>query len=234
MTFAAIGLPAILGVRVDAAYIDSDGMPVSQEIARSWSRISEQYLNSGRYLDMAWYRILDEGQYRYLDGREYNLMGGLSYVLRHPAYPKLFERVAGGGIGFESAGNTGFFGFYDGYVIGHRPERSVDALPSTAFPTVFVSFNAGEYIDRRWYVYLDKGQYCYLDQTQYLLLGGLGYLYGRFSTDLLYSESTQKLLAAAGKESGAGQRSKVPEPATIAFLGLGLPFLRAFRRRVRA
>ena len=89
-----------MGVRVDASYIGLYDAPVSQNATSSCSYASNANLSAGEYLDRVWYDFLDEGQYDYLDRGQYNLMGGLRYVLGHPAYPKLYERPVGGGIGF--------------------------------------------------------------------------------------------------------------------------------------
>lgn len=228
--FAAISLAAVFSFRLDAACICSDGIPVSETMASSWSRVSDRYLNAGEYLDRGWYDVLDEGQYYYLDEYQYNLLGGLNYLLRHPAYPKLFESVAGGGIGFESGGHTGFFGFYDGFVIGHGAERTGNGADSRELPTVFSSRKVGDYIDRLWYLYLDRGQYYYLDQTQYLLVGGLGYLYGRFSANPFYYGTALELRSASDRGERRAQGKTVPEPATITVFGLGCLLVRGLRR----
>ncbi len=212
-----------VGVRVDAAYIGEDGAPVSQNRTSSWSHASDGYLSAGEYLDRRWYDFLDEEQYDYLDRGQYNLMGELSYILAHPAYPKLYERPAGGGIGFEGGWHTGFFDFYDGFEIGNRPRLSANGAPVAGFRTAFRSFGAGDYIDRRWYDYLDKGQYYYLDKTQYVLTGGLGYLYGRFSGNAVHDRAEHKLQRVREKGFGPTSTSatRVPEPSTMAVLAFG-------------
>ena len=221
-----------MGIRVDAAYIGLYDAPVSQNTTSSWSYASNGYLSAGEYLDRVWYDFLDEGQYDYLDRGQYNLMGGLRYVLGHPAYPKLYERPVGGGIGFESGGHVGFFVFYDGFDIGNRPSRSSNGVPVAGYHTAFRSFGAGDYIDRRWYDYLDKGQYYYLDKTQYVLIGGLGYLYGRFSPNPIYDGLPHKLWGGPEKEFRSPSARSVPEPSTMAVLTFGcLCFARVGRRR---
>lgn len=231
-----------MSARVDAAYIGLDGEPVSQDIVSSWSYRSDGHLSAGEYLDKGWYYLLDEGQYDYLDRGQYNLMGGLNYVLGHPAYPKLFERVAGGGIGFESAGFTGFFTFPRGLETGnYRPwfwgwKNAVsNGVPVPGRQTAFRSFGAGDYIDRRWYDYLDEGQYYYLDKTQYVLIGGLGYLYGRFSVDpASVGRATHRRRPLSAGESNSASLRNVPEPSMIAVLTFGCLCLGRFGRRRRS
>ena len=74
--------------------------------------------------------------------------------------------------------------------------------------TLFLHFNAGDYIERKRYYFLDKGQYRYLEREQYNLLGGLGYSFGRPYYQIRV-------------EGGIGQVVATPEPSTIGFLGLG-------------
>jgi hypothetical protein len=229
----ALALFALTGVgaRVDAAYIGEDGAPVSQSRTSSWSYASDGYLGAGEYLDRRWYDFLDEGQYDYLDCRQYNLMGGLSYILAHPAYPKLYERPVGGGIGFEGGWHTGFVDFYDGFEIGNRPRLSANGAPVAGFRTAFRSFGAGDYIDRRWYYYLDKGQYYYLDKTQYVLTGGLGYLYGRFFPNAVHDRAGQKLRGVSQEGFRPASATSIPEPSTMAVLAFGCLCLGRVGRR---
>jgi hypothetical protein len=210
-----------MGVRVDAAYIGLDGVPVSQNTTSSYSYASNGHLSAGEYLDRLWYDLLDEGQYDYLDREQYNLMDGLSYVLGHPAYPKLYERLVCGGIGFESGWHVGFLGFYDGFEIWNRPRRASNGLPVAGDHTAFRSFGAGDYIDRRRYDYLDKGQYYYLDKTQYVLIGGLGYLYGRFSPNFVYDRLPHEPWWGWEKEFRLASARSIPEPSTMAILTFG-------------
>jgi len=220
---------------VDAAYIGLDGVPVSERAVSSWSWMADGYRGAGSYLDRGWYYFLDKGQYDYLERGQYNLMNGLNFVLGHPAYPRLFERVACGGIGFESWGHVGFFGILDGFgILGRGDERADKAVGSEGYRTAFASYGAGDYIDRRWYLIIDREQYYYLDLTQYLLNGGLGYLFGRFSVDLLYDSSVHGRGAFGGDQCNLGPATRIPEPSTIAVLSLGCLCLGRFGRHGRS
>jgi len=155
--------------------------------------------SAGDYIDREWYHLLDEGQYQYLDRGQYNLLGGLSYQLGHPCYPKLFERDLDQAVGFTNRQHTAWFSF------------SGEQFPISEYVVWSRHFNAGDYIDRRWYRFLDKGQYYYLDRGQYNWLGGLGYSFGRPSYQIHYDYSLHQ---------SVGQ-CPIPEPSTIGFLGLG-------------
>ena len=53
-------------------------------------------------------------------------------------------------------------------------------------------FNAGDYIDERWYYYLDEGQYYYLDRAQYKLMGGANYILGHPCYPKLYERRSDQ------------------------------------------
>ena len=218
----------VLGNRVDTTYDGWDGAPVSEHATNNRDYTWDSYLSTGEYLDRIWYSVLDEEQYDYLDREQYNLMGGRSYVLGHPAYPKLYEMPVGGGVGFSGGGFRGFFGFSERFETGNERRWSLGetsvllgGAPVGGYAVAFRSFSAGDYIDKWWYYYLDKGQYHYLDVTQYVLLGGLGYLYGRFSYGPAYGPWTHGWREASERKFESPSAERIPEPSTISFWALG-------------
>ncbi len=194
--FGIAGLAAIaslgLADRVNATSVDLDCVPAPT--------YAEKF-NAGDYIDREWYHLLDEGQYQYLDRGQYNLLGGLSYQLGHPCYPKLFEREVDQAVGFTNRQHTAWFSF------------SGEQVPISEYAVWSRHFNAGIYIDRKWYHFLDKGQYRYLEREQYNLLGGLGYSFRRPYYQIRYDWGFYQF--------GRLGQCPIPEPSTIGFLGLG-------------
>jgi hypothetical protein len=219
LRIGGLSIVAALGLadRVNATYLHSDYSETPAYAGREGVSQTSDYdmrpldFNTGDYIDRVWYYLLDDGQYYYLDEGQYNLMGGLSYLLGHPAYPKLFERDLDQAVGFTNRANAGWLSSAGG------------RLTIIEYPALYSYFNAGDYIDRARYYYLDKGQYYYLDRGQYNLLGGLGYLFGRSHFQTRSHWDSYQLEKSVG--------CPAPEPSTIGFLALGAFAVIAFRRR---
>jgi hypothetical protein len=93
------------------------------------------------------------------------------------------------------------------YAWRHVPVSEYDYVP------LYFHFNAGDFIDRWRYYYLDIGRYYYLDRWQYNLLGGSGCLF-------IYP-CYHKRYDCDGCQPGTVNVFIIPEPSTMAFLGLG-------------
>ena len=74
-------------------------------------------------------------------------------------------------------------------------------------------FNTGDFTDRWRYYYLDYGRYYYLDRWQYNMLGGSGCLF-------IYPFYRKRYDCTAWQSETVNVFA-IPEPSTIAFLGLG-------------
>jgi len=158
-----------------------------------------RFVQAGDYIDKIWYYFLDEGQYRYLDRSQYKLLGGNSYILGHPCYPKLYERVSEEAVGFQRGLSIVWFDLLGGYE----------------------TWQAGDYIDKWRYYYLDSGRYYLLDERQYKLLGGMAYLFESPGSRDLYTDGFYCLPRVLERDVQSVNIVAIPEPSTAGFLGLG-------------
>ncbi len=169
------------------------------------------FARAATYIDKQWYDFLDHGQYQYLDRGQYYLLGELGYFLGHQFYPRLHEKEINKEISFTNILNKGWFIFLD-----EQLSFNEHALKNNYY------FNGRDSIDRPYYYFSDMGQYNYLEKGQYYLSGGLAYSY-RYPCHR--------------RQLGGGIKTinvvTNPEPSTIGFLGLGLVWLIALRRKNR-
>jgi hypothetical protein len=188
---------------------------------------------TGDYLDKEWYQYLDEGQYYYLDRTQYKLLGGASYILGHPCYPKLYERRSGHTAGFTNRRRI-HIPWYDCYwdYLSSSACTGYNGIPIDNYVVWHSYLKPGDNIEKLRYRYLDKWRYYILDVTQYKWLGGLAYefetIHSRnwYMYDSLYCYNFYGLLKKINKES-----MSTPEPATIAFMGLGVLGLLILRNK---
>jgi hypothetical protein len=197
---------------------------------------------TGDYLDREWYQYLDEGQYYYLDRTQYKLLGGASYVLGHPCYPKLYEKSLGLGCGNRRGGCTYWYDCSWDYLTVGEPASlgnvctGYNGIPIDNYVVWHSCLKPGDNIEKSRYRYLDKWRYYILDNTQYKWLGGLAYKFETFHYqdwylyDSQYYYNCQCLLKHLNKES----ISTTPEPATVAFMGLGALGVLILRNKKRS
>ena len=201
------------------------------------------------FLDEGQYYYLDRAQYKLLGGENY-ILGHPCYPKLFERRSEYAVGFTNSGLthwfsdfwGLRFISKSVRLSNYAGYPLNSAYIWCGGPLPVSRYVIWNCCFNTGDNIDKWKYDYLDRGRYNILDEVQYKWLGGMAYLfetthsrgwYGFCSqpdydianrqdlrcslTDLLVED----LKANPSVLEQTLPEPSVPEPATIAFLGLG-------------